>query len=352
MNKHVDGDNKIIPYTAGERATMNVRTFRVRDGSHPTETRTQGEVTMTRTFLCAWAERFNFVNCVLGDSQLWLDTSVEPNVYKLVRVLPDEEWGRHPTDTQIMATGAPTIRGLGAGTDDADGMPEYVDAEVEVEYEFFPFQVGSQNSPPAQQELDRFVWLGDSTRSEAEVFGPMPGGALKATSEAGAGFHGRPAPYGFSISRPIERFTIHWHYLPWELVSSGGALFERLYFGDETEEPFVPYIGTVNAEEIDFASFGRRYRAGTLLLESVELTKVRSHLAEDGTAGLRAKVGFNYAFAPRGWLDLFMYDPGTPANSGYYRMSADGTFYAVADMPDNTGLFNTRDHNNLFKADI
>ena len=349
-SQNIGEDGYIVVYTAEQKTAMNIRTFDVRSGGHPTETRKQDEITMTRTFLVTWAQRYAFCNMVVGDSQVWFDSVAGEN--KLVRVLPDADWGRHPTDDQIIATQILSIRGHGAGVDDEDNMPAYTDAEIEVQYEYIPFALGSQSAPPAQSELDRFVMLEDVMDVQPEVFGPLPGGTFKATRSGGGGLSGQQAPYNMSVTRAVTRFVVWWKFIPWELYQNQGALFERLNYGDTADTAQIPYIGTVNSHEITFSSFEHTYPAGTLLLEGVKVRKVRSPLAESGVAGLRADVGLSLAFAPRGWLDLYLLDPATPSNSGYYRMSANGTYYAVADMPDNNGLYNVRNFNNLFKADV
>lgn len=343
MPIHADG--YLIPFTGAEVTAMQIETFEVRNGAHPTEARRRDESTMTRTFFVKWEERFHFVELVLGNSKTWVDTGTT----KLSRLLPDSQFGRHPDSTQIMATRIEYIRGHGVGIDNAGQFPTYPKAEVQVFYEFAPFT--AQSDAGLTSERQRFVTLGDTSRSEAEAFGPIPGGAFKYTNAGATGFHGKPAPYNFSIVRAVERFTLWWEFLPWDLVSTNGALFTRLYYGENDgggDPDGVPLIGTVNSEQLDLPSIARTYDPGTLLLESTELVKIRSPLAESGTTGLRARVGLNYAFAPRGWLDFWVYDPATPANSALYRLSNAGTYHAVNAVPDYDGLYCVRDHAKIF----
>ena len=338
----VDGvTGQCIAFTAAQILAMNIRNFGVRDRSNPTETRRQDENTMTRTFFVNWSSRYDFVELVLGRHKLWTDAGT----VKLSRLVPDSNYGRHPTLTQILATRIEYIRGHGTAIEPANKLAEYPTAEIQVYYEHAPFAIRSDAG--LSNERQRYVTISDSIRGEAEAY-TLPGGAYKLTKAGGGGAHGTPAPINVSFMRPIERFTLWWEWLPYELISDGGALYKRLYYGKNSGGGVpdgIPMVGTVNSEIVEVESAGQEYAAGTLLLEGVERVKFRSPLALSGTDGWYVRCGFNYAFTPRGWLDIFHFDPGTPANSGYYRLSVDGTYYAVNAMPDNYGLFNVRNHN-------
>ncbi len=355
MPENEDGSLRL--FTAPEISAMEIETFRIRDGSHPTETFKWDGRGMTRTFFCKWTERYNFAELVLGNEKLfnhWLDEYHTFAEKRLSRILPDVTYGRHPSYPQIMATRIEEMRGHGAGVDDGDGMPAYSKAEVTVYYEFWPMKIGSPNATPARQEMDRFIRLDGSIRGESEVFGPLPGGSLKATRSGGGGLSGVPMPYSFSITRPVEKFAAVWTKLPYELITDTGALFQRLNFGDPADVSATPfreqrgYRGAVNTHTVEFGSLGRSYPPGTLLLEDVDFTDHVSPLGENELAGKRADASFRFAFAPLGWLSLFVYDPGTPANSGYYTASVDGTYYPPSTFPDNNGLYFCRDLRKLF----
>lgn len=345
MPLHADG--YLIPFTAPQIAAMEIKTFGVRDGSHPTETRRVDENTMVRTFFVKWAERYNFVELVMGDSVLWTDSTGTPTV-KLSRLIPDTKYGRHPTFQQIMATRIEYIKGHGVGIDDINQFPAYATgtgkAEVQVFYEQFPAAI--QSDAGLASEKNRYTSRGQSAAVDAESF-TMPGGAFKLTKLGGGGAHGSPVPINISFTRPVQRFTTTWHLLPNNLYISGGALFERLFVG--TAGDGIPFVGCVNKEVVEFPSIGT-YQPGQLLLEGVDDRRITSPLAGSGLTGLRWDVSFKWAYTSRGWLDIWHFDPGTPANSGYYRLSVDGTYYAVNAMPDNKGLYNCRDMSLLWSA--
>lgn len=328
-----------VSFSPAQVTAMNIRTFDVQRGAHPTETRKRDESTMLRTFLVAWGSRFDFCELCLGNSVLWVNAGTT----KLSRLLPDSNYGRHPSFQQIMGTRVEYIRGHGCGIDDISGMPSYTDAEVQIYYEFAPYV--AQSDAATTSERERFVTISDTIKSEAEAF-TLPGGAMKYAESGGGGITGTPVPINISIIRPVERFTLWWDQLPYDLVESTGALYKRLYFGKNAGLGIpdgIPFIGCVNADALDIPSAGQTYNPGTLLLEGVERIKYRSPLAESGLAGLRAKVGFNVAFTPRGWLNLPFVDPLTPGNTKYAQAVVDGTYHTVdASFPDNTGLYNVR----------
>jgi hypothetical protein len=365
MPVHEDG--YLREFTDEEIADMRIRTFRVRDGDHPTEVLKPDERSMVRTFLVDWQLRYAAVELILGNEKMYnhfLDPPANTMAERrLSRLLPHRLYGRHPEAArrQIMATEVVSMKGHGAGIDDryaeedADEgdltrMPEYTDAVIEVRYEHHPFEVGSANAPKVVAEMDKYVQLDGSVSGENEIFGPIPGNVLRAARDGGGGFSGTPMPYGFSISRAVEKLTLVHHKLPYECVTDLGALQKRLNLGDPDDaQGMRPYRGTVNSHAMEFGSFGRSFPAGTMLLDRTEFRTLRSPHAEEGTIGLRASVYYYYVFCPTGWLDLYMYDPNG-ANTGYYQ-AGDGTFYAVADMPDDTGLYNVRDHRKLFNFD-
>lgn len=341
----VHDDGYLRPFSPDEVAAMEIETFEVRNGDHPTETRKVDDNTMTRTFFTKWDQRFNFVEHVLGRSVTW-DSG---GTTKLSRLLPDSTFGRHPEFTQIMADRIEYIKGHGYGTDNIGQFPEYEKAKIQVFYSHAPYVI--QSDAGTTNETQRFVYIGAETESESEAF-TLPGGCFKFTTAGGTGAHGKPVPYNVSIVRPIERFTLWWDDLPFDLLSSDGALYKRLYFGQNSGfgglPDGIPFIGCANSALLDVPSAGQKYNAGQLLLEGVRRVKEKSPLAAAGTSGWRYRVGFKFAFTPRGWLDLIFFNPATPADSDYCRVSNDGVHYAVGAMPDKKGLYNVRDMSTLF----
>jgi hypothetical protein len=338
MPTHADG--YLIPFTAAEVAAMEIENFDVRTGAHPVESRRVNENVMTRVFFVKWEERFNFIEHVLGDSALWTDAGIT----KLSRLLPNSTFGRHPESTQIIATRIDEIRGHGCGIDNIGQFPTYPKAKITVFYEQAGFGIFSDAGVATERE--RFTSRGPGT-TDVEAF-TLPGGAFKYTSAGGTGAHGKPIPFNISFTRPVRRFSMKWEMLPNALYTTNGALFRRLYLGTGDG---IPWLGTVNSAAISFTGLGN-YEAGQLLLEGVDDAELKSPLTATGLASLKWDVTFKFAYTPRGWLDLFYFDPATPADSGYYRVSNNGVHYAVAAMPDGKGLYNVRDLNDLWNPHL
>lgn len=342
---------QLIPFTTAQVAAMAIDTFGVRDRSIAVESRRIDENVMTRPFFCKWSERYNFITHLLGDVKLYTDfTDPMSPVTKLSRLLPDSALGRHPVHAQIAATHIEDIRPHPLPVDDSNKFPDAAEAMVTVAYaqarwemknDAFIESVGS--------EKWRYTSRTPTSQAEAEAF-TLPGACFKYTKFGGGAPHGVPVPFNVSFVRPVVRFGITWHLLPNELyMDPTGALFRRLYVGTGDG---IPWIGTVNKQDLLLPGLGT-WPAGKLLLEGIDDRAILSPLgASDYATGMRWDVTFKFAYTPRGWLDLFFFDPVTPANSDYYRVSNDGAFYTVAAMPDKTGLYNVRDHVELWNPHL
>jgi len=327
-------------FTQAEIDAMEIETFGVRDQSMAVESRRVDENVMTRPWFCKWESRYDFVELVLGDSKLWTDAGTT----KLSRLVPNSIYGRHPFSTQIMATRIDEIRPHGAATELGGRFPIVPKAEIRVYYEHVPFAIRSDSG--LSTERQRYTSRGNAM-TDVETF-TLPGGTFKYARAGGGVPNGVPVPFNVSFTRPVRRFQMTWHMLPNDLYETDGALFRRLYLGTGDG---IPWLGTVNKEPITFPGLGN-YTAGQLLLEGVDDRSLKSPLAATGLAALRWDVTFKFAYSPRGWLNLFYHDSGTPANSGYYPVSVDGVVYTPATLPDNYGLFNCRDHNDLWNPHL
>jgi hypothetical protein len=342
----VNPDGSLRAFTAGEISAMNIRTFDVRNGAHPTFTREVDQNTMTRKFLVAWAQKRNFVEHVCG----WSRTYDDAGTTRLSRLLPNAVYGRDPgadAYEEMLATKIHGVRGHGAGTDDAVGMPEYTDAEIEVFYEAPNYAVLLDGA--IVSERDRYVSFRPGP-SEPKDVGPFPGGAFKYTTLAGVAPHGVPIPYGVSVQRVVTKFVLTFHDVPYSMVSNGGALWNRLQFGRKVAgiPDGISFISTVNSQDLEVASVGRTWAAGKLLLEKVETFLERRQTWKLSPHCWRYRVEFHYAYTPRGWLNLLLWDAANPARSDWYPVSADGVFYTPATILDGRGIFNARDHRDLF----
>jgi hypothetical protein len=339
----LNADGSLRAWNAAEVAAMEIETIGVRDRSMAVESRRIDENVMTRPFFVKWSQRFNFMNLCLGDESLY----TAGGVTKLSRLLPDSRFGRHTTQTQIAATHVEDVSPHPVPTEDADRFPTATKAKVVIAYAHARWDMRTDAASVIGGEITRFVSRSQMSRSQFQAF-TLPGGAFKYTTAGGGIPHGTLVPQNVSFQRPIQRFDVTWHHLPYALYNTG-ALWTRLYAGTGDG---IPWLGTVNDRALVNSDWGT-YAGGTLLLEDVEERLYVSPLgASAHPDGLRWDITFKFAFAPRGWLSLFLFDPAIPGASGWYAVSCNGTFYTPLTIPDGQGLYNTRDFNALFHADI
>jgi len=333
-------DGSLRAFTGPEVTAMQIETAGVRERIHPIESRRVNDNVMTRPFFVKWSERFNFIEHVLGDSKLWVDTGP---VTKLSRLLPDSTFGRHPDSTQIIADYIEDIRGHPVGIDNVGQFPTYSKALITVHYSQAGFTLSTDAGTTT--ERDRFTTREPTGQSDIEAF-TLPGGAFKFVKAGPVVV--APVPFNISFTRPVRRFSLTWCYLPNDLYTTNGALFRRLYQGTGDG---IPWLGTVNKNDLVITSLGT-YPAGTLLLEKVSDRLLKSPLSAVSLASLKWDVTFDFAYTPRGWNNLFFWDPSTPANSDYYLVTNDGNFYAPSAVPDKTSLYNVRAHEDLWNPNL
>jgi hypothetical protein len=332
----------LIPFTRDEISAMSIKTFGIRDRSHPTESRRIDENVMTRKFSVLFDSRYDFCELVLGDSKTFTDGV---GVTQLSRLMPDPNFGRHPESTQIVATRIDEITPHDIGIDNANQWVESDRSEITVFYEQVPFTLSSDAGTTTERA--RFTSRSPTSQVEVEAF-TLPGAAFKYTRAGGGAPHGVPVPFNVSYTRPVQRFTLTWHYLPNDLYTTNGALFQRLFVGTGDG---IPFLGTVNKSDLVIPSLGT-YPAGTLLLEGLEDRRMMSPLTSVGLASLKWDVGLRMCYTPRGWLNLFYFNPAAPATSGYYPVSVDGVLYTPATLPDKFGLYNCREFADIWLPHI
>jgi hypothetical protein len=327
-------------FTDAEKAAMEIETLGVRDGSHGRRTREVDQNTEVRTYRIKADQFDNFTELVCGRSVLWDDAGT----IKLSRLLPAFPFGRD-LDGNFVATKIPDTRGRPFGTEDGNRRVVYDKTEVDVFYEQAPYTI--LLDAQIASERDRYVWMGDVAETESEPIGPLAMGFYKyVRAGGGASPHGDPVPFGVSVFRQVQRFTI-WHgNLPYNWYKNGGPLWNRIFFGEKVAgvPDGVSYLGAVNSTELAIADVGT-WGEGKLLLEKVIPIPERHQRGLSGTAGRQWRIGFRFAYAARGWLNLVHPQIGT-----WEQVANDGAFHAVAAMPDFVGLYNVRDFANLFSA--
>lgn len=339
---------KLIPFTDEEIADMGIETIGVRQMEHPIETRELGTNTMRRPFHVKWDSRFDFCELVLGRSVLYTDGGID----KLSRLVPDEDFGRHPQYPEIIATKIEKISGFGKASDDSNGMPTYETARVEVFYEHVPFDVAADDAVVDESER----WLippgVEPSSSEAEVT-TMPGSAFRYIREDESGNdtglppHMVPVPYNISYVTPTQERKFTWVRLPQDAWGQGTPLYQRVFEGEDDGNSFhtqvYPLIGTVNSEEL------LGYPIGTMLFRRVEEKLRRDPLG----AGWCWDLTFVFIYRPTGWNWLRYFDVSDIPVANYndvYFVGSTSTFYTADTLPDNHSLYNGRDHNTLFQV--
>lgn len=334
-----------IPFTPAQIEAMNIRTFKVRDQSHPTERREVGSSTAQRVFLVDWEQRYNFMELVLGNANAYLDA--DDNL-QLSRLLPDPTWGVWPGYPKIIATKILDSRGFGKNLgEDADNLPLYPSAQVTVGYELVPWCL--LDDEHTMSESQRYVIQPQSGDSEADYV-TLPGGVLQYIVQGGTAPPALPIPHlkkiQFNLGKvfPTQSRTWTWVRLPPNAYFPGSPLHTRLWYGSPTDNPpySVPFIGTINSEAVF------KYNVGTMLLEKVSEKINRDVLGQGDSTDLY----FQWSFRPTGWNWMPFYDPttnadGTPTNpkaNGIYFIGKSNTVYTADVLPDDYSLYNARPH--------
>jgi hypothetical protein len=332
-----------VAFDATEITNMEIETLGVRQQSHPTETRELGTNTMRREFLVAWVQRYNFIELCLGNCAIWDDSGT----LKLSRLLPDDKYGRSPTNPEVIATKVDEMTGFGQCIgEDADGMPEYPQSRVKIFYEHVPFKL--LLDADITTELDRYVIPPGLIEQQTEAeYTTMPGGFLHYIREdesgnpVGATPHMKPIPFNVGFVTPTQQRTVRWVNLPEDAWGPGSVLHERVFEGDGDDRPF---IGTINKEAFVITG-ATGYPMGTMLFEAVKEKLYRSPLAE----GWRWDLEFVFRYRPQGWnwLRYFAGD-AVGADNGIYLAGKGDTHYFSDTLPDDYALYDARDHNKLF----
>lgn len=271
---------------------------------------------------------------------------VDGNTY-LTRLPPQQ----HPEIPDMVATQVVNIRGfkwIDTEADDLTGVNTniYEYADLTVLYESVPYLVLDDAELENGSEINRYfeLFYGDEIQSSADYI-TIPAGSMSYIKSDGT--NKGTVPFNSGIVQPVETIRAAWHRLPDSLFDSDApktsVLFQRLYTGYDTGdgldtdgEPTLAYIGTVNSEPI------LNFAAGTLLLNSVVPRRLRSPTG----IGFEWRLIMEWLLKPAGWLNLVRRQ--NDADDGVYFVGRGTTYYTPATLPDEVGLYNTRDHNNVF----
>lgn len=340
MGLKYNADGSIRDFTQAEIDAMEIKTAGIRDGTHPTHSRGMNSSTATRQY---------FVNGdpdILDDAiAYFLGGSVQyttsGGVLKISRLMPQT----FPNKPSFAAIAIESITGAGgAGIDNDDDLPEYPKMRMTVRYEHVPFTLKSDTNTTL--ETERYVQTMPASSDVSYL--TLPGGTLNYIVEGGSGTvsggDGTPRPHlipiPYTIGRPEGQSTrsFKWLRVPWEVWQPGSTIFNRV-FGDY-ENSREPFIGTVNSYPL------YSIPAGQLLYLGVEEELVTDPLGD----ALCWHLTHKFLHKPRNHNWLYFNDAFDASSNaaGYYLAGRGTTYYTTENLPDNTALFNARDHRLLF----
>jgi hypothetical protein len=333
-------DGSLRPFTADEVAEMEIYTRGVVDGSHPTHSREYGQSTVTRELRCRF-DQFERFNCyMLGASVTYYDEIA--GATRISRLLPQ----RDPEVPEFVATKLTSAKGAGGpGIDDPElnYYPSYPYMDCTYQFEHVPFEVRADDE--ITEEYQR--WLVRLPAQPDVQYLTLPGGVMhflrKPTDpDPGAMPTGRPVPYNIGFPHATEIVAYKWVRVPYEVwLGPGSPIWDRVHGNIAAGKR--PYVGTINSHEI------LGYAPGTLLFLGVEEELKRDPLG----AGFSWDLTFRWQWDGYGHHQKYFFESGTTTSgaNGWYLVTrtTNTTWYDVPSLPDDTGIFNVRDHRWLFR---
>ena len=350
MAFNIGAGGELLPYTAGEIAAMELRTFGVKDGSHPTMSLGQQSTTIRREWLCKWTRLEDAICALLGGAAIYSGGSG----FALSRVMPMAV----PGFPNCLAMEIENVQGHGsAGINDANGMPAYKYARLMVRHELAYFQQAADSA--GVPEYARYVESLPSTTDTNYL--TLPGSMLKYRVQGVAADtfpltpQGYPIPFNVGRTESVKKLSKKWHRVPKSAWQPGSDLHSRIHGNPTTGER--GYIGTVNKTPL----FG--YPAGTLLFMGVD-----EEMVSDPTVIVPGGIGdfaFNLTYlwlakttggglsGTEGFGHNYLYWGGTPGDAilaGYYLATKNSTWLANGSLTDGICLFDEREHADLYNV--
>lgn len=321
-----------------------------RDGSANQTQFGVGANSGTRPVWVDWVDRYKAARAIIGYSQLEIDSGTD-EILGLRRLTPlphpdAETAGSDDGPGNMFATRINGIKGYKplAGTSSTIETPVNADvkknvfsrAEIEILYENPGYQVRVDEDLPDWPigEEQRFFEVLEPTPSSSYI--TLPGGTMNYIRDTGTSApHGLPVNYNVGKVFSTMQLKFMWHRLPYNLFDvTNQTLWAKRIFGDPDDATAVPLIGTVN----DSPWLG--FPTGTLLLENVRPIPVKSPFYYVWEWNFEITWNYN----PRGWNNLYYFSPASGAGSGMYFVGKGTTYYAPGAVPDDTSIYNERDH--------
>ncbi|MBA4192591.1 MAG: hypothetical protein C0467_31875 [Planctomycetaceae bacterium] len=343
---YYENDNgSIRDFDNTEVAAMEIETTDVRQGGFPTFTCGPDGTTIKATYFCKFDEFERFKAYMVGAAKMYFNAGSR----RISRMLP-QTWPNKPKIACIKVDEAHGHKLIGEETDGIP-VPTYERMRVVFTFQQLPYALREDADVlTSGAELNRYVQVMPSV-SEVQYLS-LPGGVMQYTVEGGTAAspptpaspvpHTKPIPYGLGMPIPTITISRKWHRVPIDCWGEGTPLFARVYGDYEIDEK--PYVGTVNMTTL----FG--YPPGYLLYLGVEEEVEYDPLGDELCWSLTHKWSAR-TLAPHNWLYFFSTLSADAGSNGWYLATKRGGTYALqTDLPDETSLFNVRDHSLLFNT--
>ncbi|MCE9566544.1 MAG: hypothetical protein K8U57_31355 [Planctomycetes bacterium] len=339
---NVNDAGQIIPFTPTEVAQMELQTYDIRQGGFPTHTRDSNGCTLKATYFCRYEYLERAICYMLGAAKSWDDSGD----LKISRLIP-QTWPGKPQIAAIRLDSA-TGHQFTQDNDAPDELltPEYNYAKLAFTFQQLPYSLLEDDVTTDQ--IETYVQVMPST-SDISYLG-LPGGTMAYNVEGGvwgpppvgAIPFSKPIPYPLGFPVPTLTISRKWHRVPLDCWGPGTPLFQRVYGDVPTGKK--PFAGTVNAET--FLGFEPGYLLFLGTEEELEYDPLGDVLSWTLTHRWQAKT-----LAPHLWLYFFSSVASEAGSQGWYLATKRGADWSeISLLPDETGLFNVRQHALLFRT--
>lgn len=334
-----NGDGSIRDFTTAEIDAMEIETYDIEEGGFPTHTAGPDGVTIKATYFCKYSLFDRFQCYMTGAATDYLDGGD----LKISRMLPQ----RWPGKVSVACVRIDSATGHQFIADDGTGLlvPTYEKMKCALTFQQLPFDMDHDVS--TTNERNRYVQVMPSV-SEVQYLN-LPGGAMCYVVSGGVDGppatpvpHKRAIPYGIGYPIPTSTIGRKWHRVPKDCWGPGTPLHQRV-FGN-IQSGTKPWVGTCNVETM------LGYPPGFLLYLGPE-EEIGWDPVEDDLCWTLTHKWLARTVAPHNWMYFFStLDADAAANGWYLAVKKGGTYSTIELLPDETGLFNSRQHELLFRT--
>lgn len=326
----IDADGSLIAHTAGEVAAFGMRTRGIRDGTSPKYTYNPEATTKTVSHFIEPDQLDSFICWLLGAAKTYFDVGNAKT--QLSRLMP-QVW---PGTTHCVAMDA-QVKGFKFLQDDNSGafpVPNHQYLEVEANYRTVPFDLDGDGGGTTNE---RFRYVETKTATAQGEYLTLPGYAgYKYLTFDGSPPHGKPIPYNIGRIITSGKIVRKWWRVPKDAIQYPSALHKRIWGNPDTGDR--GYIGTVNKYTI------HGFKPGMLLFETPELERTFDAVSDDWCYN----VTYTWKVIPD--LVNHLFSPASNGTPGFYLAGLGNTWYAPGSVPDDTALYNERDHRLLYEV--